>query len=252
MTRSVIVLGGLSSPIGSAIIDRLISQCYGVCIIDIKRTQVCRLGRLVYCQSYDPGIPGDLDFVVRDMIRRKFHVMNFIAVIDLGYCDDNESGFNHLTTLVPDTNGLEQSLLYILIHSDRVCDKKLRELANYSHRTYLIRIPNLVIIPNNCLGNTVRKMEHCRSPDSRIVSVYDIARLVCDHILRHPLSLRKPVVYFKIDGHEMKNSIPLDLVLVLKKDTNTSAVYDNVEYLYRFSLTCLTDSVRQSRCRLVS
>jgi len=258
MTRSVIVLGGSSSPIGSAIIDRLVSQCYGVCIVDIKNTPGSRRpGRLVCYRSYDPGIPGDLDFAVRDVIRNKHTRMEFIAVIDLGYCDE-VGGFNPLTTLVPDTNGLEKSLLYIVIHTCGIGDKKLREMSsNYCHRTYLIKIPNMVLISpgrqNGC-GNMAATLTLSRSPESRIVWVHDLSRLVCDNILRHPLRTTKHVIHFKVDGHEMSERlasqstlVPPDLICVLSKNHNTfHHVYDNVELLYRFSLTGLCDSVRQS------
>lgn len=255
--QSVIVLGGLSCPIGNTIIDRLISQRYGVCVVDVQHNGVCGKslpGPLLNYHHYDPGLPGDFDFVVRDSLRKNANCMKFIAIIDLGCVRAaGQGGYDPLPTLVPDIGDCPDPLIYIIVHSIPVCLKKLSDLekSRFCHHTYLVQIPNLVLMNSHAFSsdfhNKLRAIQ-TNSSCKKIVWVSDIARLVCDHLLRNPIVMKGPVIRIQIEGHSIVKSIPLDLLVILEEVENEEGDirYDNVECLFQYKLTDLSESLTRT------
>ena len=250
MSRSVIVLGGLISPIGQCIVDRLLSQRYGVCIVDVISNGVCgrNPSRWLSYHHYDPGIPGDFDFVVREILRKKSTFMKFFAFIDLGCVRRAESvSYDPLAAMAPNLEDLARNFIYILLHTSPVCEKKLAELSPFAQHTYLLEIPKYILLntPEHGGGsNYIKRFTGFQNglKNHRIVWVNDVARLVCDHLLRYPPGMKGKYLRFKIEGHPTVRSIPPDLLVVLhttETDRSNIPIYENLQCLSRF--TCLSD-----------
>ena len=262
---SVIILGGLTaSPLGASLINRLVSQQYGLGVIDSHQYSNGKhhfpLNRFTCFQNYDPGIPGDLDFVVRQMIRKNSQNMKFMAIIDLGYCQ-SFGQYNSLCSLVPVLHNDHQRIIYILIHPSgyRVGESKLNQLLmNAQFITQLIEIPSL-LISDSCMGNFAKIFLSIKN-ERFVIWDSDIARFISDHVLRFPITYR-PCTKVKLDGHrigeyrEKKGAIlPPDLLFSLWEDKGVDNIgndsyHGTPESLYHFHPTDLLESVKHTISR---
>jgi hypothetical protein len=169
MIRSVIVIGGFSTPLGPFLVDRLLSQNYGIAVLEGFRADISALPagggekRKIVFVEYNPEAPGDLDFHIRNLVRKSGEKSNWVATVDL-----LDSG-----SLFP-----EQRMLYVNV------SRKQRRNVSPKQQVY-IQIPRILVTP----ARPRRAFKNAQSsPTEPVAFVGDIVKFITDCVVRNPIS----------------------------------------------------------------
>ena len=233
--RSVVVIGGRSTEIGPFLVNRLLSQNYGVSSVDPcdPVPAVNTNGRSVQQVLFDPDLLGDFDFQIRTLLRNHGH-NEWVAVIDL------------TRRLVPELDlAVSSRLLYIVVSpqaTERIetsiddsgdrCEIGRRtrfetEVATKYNHPVFVHLPRLLLTPSI---NTVPKLPPTNGP---IVYVGDVVQFITDCVLINPIaySLNRgmPVLTIRCPDLYQRNhhrGIPIDWIRELPTDPDVSPLTD--------------------------
>lgn len=171
--RSVFIIGGYSSSIGPFLIDRLLSQNYGVCVVERKhhgKFSTQALGshkankRYIRFAEYDAGIPGDYDYQFRSVIRNTLNKQDWIGIIDL----------------------LECSMKPIISYETTAFVSIVFKDLDYGEDRILVKIPPLMIAPTQTTS-ILNPLKNCWTFQP-VVFVGDLVKFISDYILRNPIT----------------------------------------------------------------
>lgn len=169
MIRSVVVIGGFSTPLGPFLVDRLLSQNYGVAVLEGFRADISALPaggaqkRQIIFVEFNPEAPGDLDFQIRNLVRKSAERSNWVATVDL-----LDSG-----PLFP-----EQPLLHVSVSR--------KQCSNVSPKQQVyIQIPRILVTqPRPRRAFKTAQL----SPPEPVAFAGDIVKFITDCVLRNPIS----------------------------------------------------------------
>jgi len=235
---SVVIIGGFSSPLGPNIIDRLLSQQYMVGVVDQSKSAARLVSVNLIMAEFDEEIPGDFDFAFRTCMRK---LGSAIAIIDLMYFRIPIDVPSQYPDLVPEMEDVSMRVLYILLYLSGGAGEKIEEISEKYLNKIFIEINStdgIELLEPLPIEIVLKQPILAKRCNLKMIHVKDISRLICDYLLRNPISWStNEGSYYRLSGSSSDGlcgiGTPIDKVLVLPDPGNTTTTLAGV---YDFSI----------------